>query len=127
MRKVFTTSDPSKMSALKRSRCCAQIIYVVGDMKVVELNIGGRYFATTRSTLSKHGDSLLAHMFSGDLEPAQKDSQGRFFIDRNGDHFAMILAYLRDEPHQVPASALQRQALKAEAQFYQVCYQKYIK
>ena len=63
------------------------------NMEVVELNVGGRIFVTTRSTLCKHSSSMLAAMFSGDMQPAQQDKQGRFFIDRNGDHFAIIMAY----------------------------------
>lgn len=89
-------------------------------MEVVELNFGGRIFVTTRSTLCKHSKSMLAAMFSGDLLPAQQDNQGRFFIDRNGDHFAIILAYLRDEPLQLPGFGIQRRALEAEARFYQL-------
>ncbi len=89
-------------------------------MEVVELNVGGRAFTTTRSTLCKHGDSMLAAMFCGDLEPGQTDVQGRFFIDRNGDLFAVIISYLRGELLQLPAFGIQRQALAAEAHFYQV-------
>lgn len=89
-------------------------------MEVVELNVGGRVFVTTRSTLCKHSNSMLAAMFSGDLQPAQQDNKGRFFIDRNGDHFAIILAYLRDEPLQLLGFGMQRRALEAEARFYQV-------
>ncbi len=66
---------------------------VAGTMEVVELNVGGRIFFTTRSTLCKHSSSMLAATFSGDMQPAQQDKQGRFFIDRNGDHFAIIMAY----------------------------------
>lgn len=89
-------------------------------MEVVELNVGGRIFVTTRSTLCKHSNSMLAAMFSGDMQPAQQDHQGRFFIDRNGDHFAIILAYLRNEPLQLLGFGMQRRALEAEARFYQV-------
>jgi len=89
-------------------------------MEVIELNVGGRVFVTTRSTLCKHSNSMLAAMFSGDLQPAQQDNKGRFFIDRNGDHFAIILAYLRDEPLQLLGFGMQRRALEAEARFYQV-------
>ncbi len=89
-------------------------------MEVVELNVGGRVFVTTRSTLCKHSSSMLAAMISGDMQPAQQDKQGRFFIDRNGDHFAVILAYLRHEPLQLPGFGMQRRALEAEARFYQV-------
>ena len=93
---------------------------LAGIMEVVELNVGGRLFATTRSTLCKHTGSMLAAMFSGDMQPALRDSQGHYFIDRNGDWFAMILSYLREEPLQLPTSGIQRQALAAEARYYQV-------
>ena len=95
---------------------------VAGTMEVVELNVGGRIFVTTRSTLCKHSNSMLAAMFSGDMQPALQDKQGRFFIDRNGDHFAIILAYLRDEPLKLPGFGMQRRALEAEARFYQVVH-----
>ena len=89
-------------------------------MEVVELNVGGRIFVMTRSTLCKHSNRVLAAMFSGDMQPAQQDKQGRFFIDRNGDHFAIILANLRGEPLQLPDFGMQQRALEAEARFYQV-------
>lgn len=80
-------------------------------IEVVELNVGGRHFTTTRSTLCKCSGSMLAAMFSGDTQPAQQDSLGRFLIDRNSDWFALILSYLREEPLQLPTFGIQRQAL----------------
>lgn len=88
--------------------------------EIVDLNVGGRYFTTTRSTLCKYSGSMLAAMFGGDLQPSQQDSQGRYFIDRNGDYFAVVLSYLREEPIQIPPFGVQRQALVGEARFYQV-------
>ena len=60
--------------------------------QVIELNVGGRLFTTTRSTLCKFSDSMVARMFSdlGDLAPAHNDSYGRFLLDR-GSRFATIL------------------------------------
>ena len=49
-----------------------------------------------------------------------KDNHGRYFSDRNGDWFAVILGYLRGEPLQLPSSAGQRQALLAEARFFKI-------
>ena len=89
-------------------------------MEVVELNVGGRVFVTTESTFCKDSNSMLATMFSGQMKPAHKDSQGRFFIDRDGDLFAKIMSYLRGEPLELPVSDVQRQALIAEARYYQV-------
>ena len=88
-------------------------------MEVVELSVGGHYFATTRSTLCKHSTSTLARLFSGDLKPALQDTQGRFFIDRNGILFGTILSYLRDEPMSVPSDCIKCQALAEEASFLQ--------
>ena len=60
----------------------------------MKLNIGGHYFTTTRQTLTKDPNSMLAAMFSGkfDMKPAE---DGAFFIDRDGTHFRFILNYLR--------------------------------
>ena len=86
-------------------------------MDIVELNVGGRIFATTRTTLCKDANSMLAAMFSGDLRPAHTDKEARYFIDRNGELFAVVIAFLRGEPQELPAFGIQRQALAAEAQF----------
>uniref|UniRef100_A0A7N6AC43 BTB/POZ domain-containing protein KCTD9 n=1 Tax=Anabas testudineus TaxID=64144 RepID=A0A7N6AC43_ANATE len=61
------------------------------------LNVGGRCFTTTRSTLvSKEPESMLAHMFRGkDVWRNKQDSQGAYLIDRSPDYFEPILNYLR--------------------------------
>uniref|UniRef100_A0A3Q3J6E9 BTB/POZ domain-containing protein KCTD9 n=1 Tax=Monopterus albus TaxID=43700 RepID=A0A3Q3J6E9_MONAL len=61
------------------------------------LNVGGRCFTTTRSTLvSKEPESMLAHMFRGkDVWGNKQDSQGTYLIDRSPDYFEPILNYLR--------------------------------
>eukprot|EP00931_Biecheleriopsis_adriatica_P089148 TRINITY_DN63322_c0_g1_i1.p1 TRINITY_DN63322_c0_g1~~TRINITY_DN63322_c0_g1_i1.p1 ORF type:complete len:635 (-),score=89.56 TRINITY_DN63322_c0_g1_i1:52-1956(-) len=63
----------------------------------VKINVGGRMFQTTTTTLQgKHageGDSMLAAMFS-QRHPNCKDADGNVFIDRNGDRFAHLLDYL---------------------------------
>ncbi|XP_039882720.1 BTB/POZ domain-containing protein KCTD9-like isoform X1 [Simochromis diagramma] len=84
------------------------------------LNVGGRCFTTTRSTLvSKEPESMLAHMFrekgehsftsagSGacaacfnhahvsDVWANKRDRQGAYLIDRSPDYFEPILNYLR--------------------------------
>ena len=91
-------------------------------MNIIELNVGGRKFTTTRDTLCKDTDSMLAAMFSGDFMPAHQDSKGRVFLDRNGDMFAVILSYLRGEPLQIPDGVVQQRALVAEAHFFQVIH-----
>ncbi|XP_040202038.1 BTB/POZ domain-containing protein KCTD9 [Rana temporaria] len=61
------------------------------------LNVGGKYFTTTRSTLvSKEPDSMLSHMFSNrDGWGNKRDHRGAFLIDRSPEYFEPILNYLR--------------------------------
>jgi BTB/POZ domain len=66
---------------------------------IIELNVGGEYFSTTRSTLcgdhlEPHG-TMLSAMFGSAALPTQLDRDGRVFIDRDGPRFRMILNYLR--------------------------------
>ena len=89
-------------------------------MEVVELNVGGIHYATTRSTLCKHSTSMLARMFSGDVPPAHQDRKGRFFIDRNGELFGIIISYLREERFSMPTDKIKLKALAEEASFFQV-------
>ncbi|KAL3145206.1 BTB/POZ domain-containing protein kctd6 [Trebouxia sp. C0010 RCD-2024] len=59
-------------------------------------------------------------MFSGDMQPALRDPQGRFFVDRSGDWFAVILSYSREDSVQIPPFGIQRQALAGEAHYFQL-------
>lgn len=61
---------------------------------VVHLNVGGHIYSTLLSTLKKQPDSKLAELFSGQPK-IHTDSQGRYFIDRDGCHFRAILEFLR--------------------------------
>ncbi|XP_029302977.1 BTB/POZ domain-containing protein KCTD14 [Cottoperca gobio] len=63
---------------------------------VVQLNVGGHLFSSSLSTLRKHPDSRLAELFS--TQPKLRtDSQGRYFIDRDGSHFGAVLDFLRSD------------------------------
>ncbi len=88
--------------------------------EIVELNVGGTHFTTTRSTLSKEPDSMLARMFAGVMTPSTKDSSGRYFINRCGVHFSVVLAYLRGECLILNSASPERLALLQEAKYYQV-------
>jgi hypothetical protein len=61
---------------------------------VVDLNVGGTLYSTSRATLMRY-DSMLARMFSGRHE-IKRRADGRVFIDRDGERFRHILNYLRD-------------------------------
>ncbi|XP_052127829.1 BTB/POZ domain-containing protein KCTD9 isoform X2 [Frankliniella occidentalis] len=68
----------------------------------VTLNVGGKYFTTSRSTLvSKEPLSMLARMFAeGEngylMTPSNVDHNGAYLIDRSPTYFEPILNYLRN-------------------------------
>jgi len=84
---------------------------------VVDLNVGGRTFTTSKATLCQVPGSLLEAMFTGQQSVA-KDGAGRYFIDRNPKHFESILEYLRTQKIQPPSSLEERRGLKVEAEFF---------
>ncbi|XP_071946834.1 BTB/POZ domain-containing protein KCTD9-like isoform X2 [Antedon mediterranea] len=64
----------------------------------VALNVGGKRFTTTRSTLiGREPSSMLARMFTGNKYPwcSAVDSEAAFLIDRSPRYFEPILNYLR--------------------------------
>ncbi|XP_055617499.1 BTB/POZ domain-containing protein KCTD9 [Toxorhynchites rutilus septentrionalis] len=66
--------------------------------KWVSLNVGGKVFTTTLSTLqNKEPRSMLARMFAQEdaMCPSDTDSRGAFLIDRSSQYFEPILNYLR--------------------------------
>ena len=65
---------------------------------IVELNVGGVFYTTTLSTLTRDADSLLAQTFSSrSRQPVLRDAKGKYFIDRDGVLFRYILDYLRSQ------------------------------
>ncbi|XP_065914482.1 uncharacterized protein [Dysidea avara] len=92
--------------------------------QVIDLNVGGTHYSTSRSTLTKHPESMLGVMFSGrhDLE-TMKCSDGSYFIDRDGTHFRHILNYLRDGEEVVqyfPKSTEALHEILHKATYYQL-------
>lgn len=63
----------------------------------VILNVGGTRFVTTRTTLNKDPDSMLARMFSSEEYAwySRVDGQGAYLIDRSPAYFEPLLNYLR--------------------------------
>lgn len=96
--------------------------------QVVSLCVGGRCYQTTIGTLTAVPGSYLAILFDSD-NPWQPSSvlpgSQMPFIDRDGELFRFVLAYLRAvrDTHQpalvmLPDTPAQLQQLKAEADFY---------
>jgi hypothetical protein len=48
---------------------------------MVELNIGGRRFTTTRTTLAARGENFFTILLSGRIG-AVRDKEGAYFVDR---------------------------------------------
>ncbi|XP_028656195.1 BTB/POZ domain-containing protein KCTD14 [Erpetoichthys calabaricus] len=82
---------------------------------VVNLNVGGQMYSTTLNTLRKYPGSKLAEMFSGQPK-LRVDTEGRYFIDRDGTHFKDILEFLRSQT--LPTKCIQE--IYKEAVFFDI-------
>jgi len=85
--------------------------------EIVYLNVGGKGFTTSRSTLTQYTPSTLSSMFSGRWKMVL-DRDNRVFIDRNGKLFERILEVLRDPRavSEIPVKELS--AFRREMDFY---------
>jgi len=73
---------------------------------VLALNVGGTKFDVLRSSLTFIEGTMLAAQFSGRWdEGLTRDTEGRFFLYANPEHFAILLDFLRSSKL-VPASNL---------------------
>ncbi|KAH3731569.1 hypothetical protein Pelo_17602 [Pelomyxa schiedti] len=94
-----------------------------GVTELVRLNVGGKVFCTTRTTLAmatgpNGGSSFFTVLLSGRI-PSTLDETGAYFIDRNGDLFAPILDFMRTGKLIVPP-CIHVDAIYNEAEYYQV-------
>jgi len=89
---------------------------------VIQLDVGGKRFTTSLDTLCKDKNSMIAVMFSGRHNLMQSED-GFYFIDRDGSYFQYILNYLRgniSSPGDLPENQLVLNALRREADYYQI-------
>eukprot|EP01104_Vermistella_antarctica_P011433 TRINITY_DN3192_c0_g1_i1.p1 TRINITY_DN3192_c0_g1~~TRINITY_DN3192_c0_g1_i1.p1 ORF type:complete len:227 (-),score=29.37 TRINITY_DN3192_c0_g1_i1:182-862(-) len=86
------------------------------------LNIGGKIYWTTRSTLCRDKNSMLAAMFGGRHSgfECERDDRGAHLIDRDGTYFSYVLNYLRDGEIELMPDEHKLALLLREAKFYQV-------
>lgn len=82
----------------------------------VILNIGGRRFETTVSTLT----AGKKNFFSSIIQHEPPAPGGEIFIDRDGDAFAPLLNFLRTGMLHLPPS-ISEAAVRCEADFYCIC------
>lgn len=88
-----------------------------GVPSVVELNVGGVFYTTALSTLTRETDSHLASLFKEKLT-LEKDAKGKYFLDRDGVLFRYVLDFLRNKALVLPEGFRERERLKQEASFY---------
>ena len=68
-----------------------------GVESIIDLNVGGTRFQTSRQTLTADTNSMLAKMFDPESSfsaPGVK-KDGAYFLDRDPVHFGAVLNYLR--------------------------------
>jgi hypothetical protein len=88
----------------------------------VELEVGGSTFVTSVATLRSCEGSMLAALFSGRyaVDVCEEGGGFRAFLDRDGEAFEYILAYLRDGvlPLGVEEDVVMLRRLKREFGYY---------
>lgn len=90
--------------------------HVVSE-KIVKLNVGGTFYTSTMTTLSKIPGSHLCRIMTGEL-PCPRDEKGSYFIDRDGQIFRYVLNYLRSDRLTIPFGFRDLKLLKDEADYY---------
>merc|ERR1719320_2175499 len=110
-------SSQEQPSASNQS--ASSLIYLNSKNRVL-FNVGGKYFDTSLSTITKF-DNILASMVSGKFGN-QRESDGSIFIDRDWEYFRHCINYLRDGDSYLTSlrfiSRGERVQLISEAKFY---------
>lgn len=82
---------------------------------IINLNVGGTRFSTSRQTLSSPQESFFTSMLSGRI-PTCRDETGALFIDRDPKLFSVILHFLRTK--ELDLNGVDVSVLRHEAEFY---------
>jgi len=83
--------------------------------KLVYLDVGGIKYQTYQSTLTM-SSKYFECMLLGPWKERGDSEDNPIFIDRDGNNFRHILAYLRDPNHQIPRN------IEYELDYYQIDY-----
>ncbi|KAM9409470.1 BTB/POZ domain-containing protein KCTD3 [Pholidichthys leucotaenia] len=86
-----------------------------GMGEMVQLNVGGTRFSTSRQTLMWIPDSFFSSLLSGRISTL-RDETGAIFIDRDPTAFAPILNFLRTK--ELDLRGVNISVLRHEAEFY---------
>ncbi|GIX63967.1 kelch repeat and K+ channel tetramerization domain containing protein [Babesia caballi] len=97
----------------------------IATQTMVDINVGGVVFETSRHTLARQPTSFLANLVSGRHEVG-RDRQGRIFLDRDYELFRVILNYMRNpECLPVPRDLSESTLILNEAEYYKVKFSPY--
>ena len=113
-----------------RSRTSLSLLYALFDIRTtvakknmssnVGLNVGGKIYRTSRTTLlSRESDSFFALLLSGRV-PSEKDEQGNYLIDCDGEIFCHILNYMQNGKLVLPDGFIEYGLLECQADFFQL-------
>ncbi|XP_015201895.1 BTB/POZ domain-containing protein KCTD3 isoform X1 [Lepisosteus oculatus] len=86
-----------------------------GFGEIIQLNVGGTRFCTSRQTLMWIPDSFFSSLLSGRISTL-RDETGAIFIDRDPTAFAPILNFLRTK--ELDLRGVNINVLRHEAEFY---------
>jgi len=97
---------------------CSKTKAVKSSSDWITLNVGGKLFTTTRNTLTRYPDTMLARMFSiSETWKSAVDANGAYLIDRSPEYFEPILNFLRQGILIINEGVNQRGVLE-EARFF---------
>ena len=87
--------------------------------EIIKLNVGGKLFMTSITTLHRDPNCMLAAMFSQRFELVKQDD-GAYFIDRDGTYFRHVLNFLRTGKLPRRVTDVCADELREEAEFYNI-------
>nr|XP_054770368.1 BTB/POZ domain-containing protein KCTD21-like [Lytechinus pictus] len=85
----------------------------------VGLNVGGKIFKTSRTTLLADPDSFFSGLLDGAI-PSAIDDQGNYLIDQDGEVFRHVLNFMRYNELVLPEGFKEYGVLKRQADFFQL-------